>query len=214
MVSAVPPDLEITSTRARFRFTRSSSAPMDTGSTLSITCRRGQPPRASRSSSFQRGGQSALRSMFGPSAEPPMPQSTTSSISSRDASASTFSATRTAASSGSSGKPSVPAARRAFTSATAPANAAAAVASESAGRPPWHAGLSMLVKSKRTDMRSGNAEMNQRNRGDGCTAQRHGQVFDLAPIIRHAPSARRTQARSPQAAPPRDRRGSSRASGA
>ena len=48
------------------------------GSTLSSTCSRGMPPRARRRAAFHCGGRSAVRSAIGPSAEPPMPSTTTS----------------------------------------------------------------------------------------------------------------------------------------
>ena len=78
IVSAVPPDLEMTTNRLRRRSSRASSAEMFAGSTLSSTWRRGLPPRAASSSRFHCGGRSAVRSAMGPSADPPMPSTTTS----------------------------------------------------------------------------------------------------------------------------------------
>src|SRR2546423_2292271 len=79
IVSAVPPDFDVTMKTVRSNRSRASNAAMVSGSTLSRTCSRGKPPRVSASSMFQPLGLSAVRKAIGPSAEPPIPSITTSS---------------------------------------------------------------------------------------------------------------------------------------
>jgi hypothetical protein len=79
IVSAVPPDFDVTTKIDRVRSRRSSIAVIVRGSTLSSTCIRGCPPRSLALSAFHCGLSSAVRSAIGPSAEPPMPSTMTSS---------------------------------------------------------------------------------------------------------------------------------------
>ena len=71
MVSAVPPLLDVTMNSVRSSGSRSTSAAMETGSTLSSTWRRGQPPRARSSSRFHPLGRRAVRNAMGPSVADP-----------------------------------------------------------------------------------------------------------------------------------------------
>ena len=80
IVSAVPPDFDVTMNSVRARSSRSSSAAI----VARVDVVEHVQPRACRrarasSSRFQHGGRSAVRSAMGPSAEPPMPSTTTSS---------------------------------------------------------------------------------------------------------------------------------------
>ena len=77
MVSAVPPDLLTTFTSTRRGSIRRSAAVTELGSTFSSMVSRGKNSRPSSSSSFQAGGRSALSSALVPSADPPMPSTST-----------------------------------------------------------------------------------------------------------------------------------------
>ena len=124
IVSAVPPDLEMTIKRARFKSSRSSSAAMVRGSTLSSTCRRGHALRSSLDRAFHCGLSNAVLRAIGPNADPPIPRTTTSSNCPRVRVANSVDWRWSAVLAGSSRKPSSLASRRRAKPPTARANPA------------------------------------------------------------------------------------------
>ena len=78
IVSAAPPDLDVTTKSMVRRSSRPSSVAIVTGSRVSSMCSRGRPPRTGSLRSFHAEGRSAVRSAMGPSADPPVPSTATS----------------------------------------------------------------------------------------------------------------------------------------
>ena len=185
IVSAVLPDLEITRKRVRGRSTTSSSPRTERGSTLSSTCRRGRPPRSARDLAFQSRGSNAVRSATAPSADPPMPSTTTSSRLVAAVRAHACTRPRSAACASSSRKPSTSRAASARSPACAAARRGASAVRPAGVAPCGTARPSMPETSSWMVMTRGSPQSARRRRA-GC----QGEV------------------------PPRARRGPSRASGA
>ncbi len=145
MVSAVPPDFEMTMNSVRSSTSRARRSAMVPGSTLSSTWKRGLLLRPFLVSVFQSRLLRAVCSAIGPSAEPPMPSSTTSSNLPRVCLANSRDWSCSARSRGRSRKPRAPVSRNRLTAACVVRKSRCAASQASAGMPPDTAPASMFV---------------------------------------------------------------------